>query len=625
MDTPEPLDTDVAIETPEHIVFRHRVAGPARRFLAYAIDLLVCYGVFAIVGVVVLLASVGAGQVVDAAKDGFAAAAGILLVLLFVIQWVYFAALEGWRGTTPGKAALGLRVVTAVGRPVAFSAAALRNVLRAADALPLAYFAGLLSFAGLVSMSVTRRFQRLGDLVAGTMVVVSERARATTPVVLWPPAQPRELALLPREVRLDADERQAIDMFLRRRERLGPARVHELAAMLTPLVREHCPGLAVEDPSRALALLYDRAESAPARIAAPALMARAVPGMGAGAVKEASFSAQRRDDWDSLDTLVRRAQGGRLRNLGADGPGRVSPLYLDVCADLARAQAARYGAPLVDYLQGLTAASHAVLYGRHAKTRWTSGGGSPRRTLRAALEAFPRAVRRHRTAMLVSLLLFFLPFFGGLLATMADPRFALNIVPESMLRPLVHAYREGFDRGRGSGLDAAMAGFYVNNNVGIALRCFATGLAFGIGSVFYLVENGLVTGATMGYVGAHGGGANIFTFVVSHGSLELGAIVLAGGAGLSLGWSLAAPGDRTRLAALQTTAKSVVVVVFGAAIMLFMAAAIEGFWSASSVPSTVKRLTGAVIALSLTAYVAFGGRRPERAEVASRPEAESWT
>ena len=94
----------------------------------------------------------------------------------------------------------------------------------------------------------------------------------------------------------------------------------------------------------------------------------------------------------------------------------------------------------------------------------------------------------------------------------------------------------------------------------------------------------------MGYVAAHGAGDNILTFVVGHGSLELGAIVLAGGAGLPLGWSIVAPGDRTRVASLQAAARSVVFVVFGAAVMLFMAAAVEGFWSASTLPSVVKRV-----------------------------------
>jgi hypothetical protein len=174
---------------------------------------------------------------------------------------VYFVVLEGWRGVTPGKAALGLRVVTTTGRPIGFRAAALRNILRAADALPTTYFAGLVSFAGLTSMALTRRFQRLGDLVAGTMVVIPEQALAAAPVYLWPPAQPHELATLPEDVRLDAEERLAIELFLRRRQRLGRARELELANMIAPVLGKRFDFHA-EDPSRTLALLYDRAANA---------------------------------------------------------------------------------------------------------------------------------------------------------------------------------------------------------------------------------------------------------------------------------------------------------------------------------------------------------------------------
>jgi uncharacterized membrane protein SpoIIM required for sporulation len=334
------------------------------------------------------------------------------------------------------------------------------------------------------------------------------------------------------------------------------------------------------------------------------------------ALTEAAFVSRRQRDWDHLDNLTRTVQSKGLRKLDASELAQLSPLYRDVCADLSRAEAARYSAPLLDYLQGLTAAAHTVVYG-HARGRRIGGpaGSSP---FRAALEAFPRAVRRHRVAMLVAFVLFFLPFFGGLLATLVDPSFAMRIVPESQLRPLVEAYRQGFEGGRGAGTDALMAGFYVNNNVGIALRCFATGLAFGVGSAFYLVENGLATGAIMGYVAAKGAGGNILTFVVGHGSLELGAIVLAGGAGLALGWSIVAPGERTRIASLQRAARSVVVIVFGAAVMLFMAAAVEGFWSASSVPTPVKRAVGGFMFATVLAYVTFGGRgTPEEEEDAS--------
>lgn len=263
-----PLDTDVAIETPEHIVFRHRVAGPARRLLAYLLDLVLCYTVFSMVAMLVIVAAVGTGGFSDAAEGAVGTGIGLLLVVLFAIQWLYFAVLEAWHGRTPGKRALGLRVVTATGRPIGFRAAALRNVMRAADALPLTYSGGLLSIAGLVSMSATRRFQRLGDLVAGTIVIMPERAHAATPLLLFPPAQPHELAQLPDDVRLDADERQAIEMFLRRGPRLGRARQIELAEMIAPGLAARF-GLRNEDPARTLALLYHRAANA-GRTDAPA-------------------------------------------------------------------------------------------------------------------------------------------------------------------------------------------------------------------------------------------------------------------------------------------------------------------------------------------------------------------
>ncbi len=256
VESPAPLDTDVAIETPEHIVFRHRVAGPARRLFAYLVDLSICYGALAVAAVLVMLAAAGAAATTRAAEDAFGAGIGVLLLLLFAVQWLYFAVLEAWRGVTPGKAAFGLRVLTTTGRPLGFQAAALRNVLRAADALPLTYTAGLVSLAGLASMSATRRFQRLGDLVAGTIVVVPNRARKSAPIVLSPPADPRELAALPGEVRLDADEREAIEMFLRRRAELGRARELELASMIAPQLCARF-GFTASDPSRALALLYD--------------------------------------------------------------------------------------------------------------------------------------------------------------------------------------------------------------------------------------------------------------------------------------------------------------------------------------------------------------------------------
>jgi len=323
-------------------------------------------------------------------------------------------------------------------------------------------------------------------------------------------------------------------------------------------------------------------------------------------VTEAAFVKRRKKDWNELEALVHKASRTGLKKLSADEIARVSPLYRNLCGDLSRAEAARYSAPLLEYLHALTATSHSLLYGPFARLK------RPSARMLAVVGAFPRAVRAHRRAMTVAALLFFVPFVCGVLGALHDPGFAFRVVPEAMLRPLTEAYAKGFDDGRGSGEGVMMAGFYVNNNVGIALRCFSLGIFGGVGSAFYLVHNGLSIGAVLGYVASQGAGGNIVTFIVGHGSLELGAIVLAGGAGLALGWSIIAPGERTRLASLQSVAKSVVVIVCGAAIMLAMAAAIEAFWSGSSVPTGIKRAVGATLFALVIGYLVLGGRGQER-------------
>lgn len=249
-----PLDTDVAVETPEHIVFSYRLAGPVRRGLANILDLLLCYLIVAIVAGVVFAALLGAknASASEELSEAGKAASGLLLVLLFAAQWLYFFVWEATLGRSPGKMALGLRVVTTEGRAIGVRAAAVRNLLRAADLLPTAYVVGF------VSMVLSSKFQRLGDLAASTMVVIPERASRAAPLELAPPASPAELSTLPDEVLLDEDERIAIEMFLRRRGRLGHAREQELAAMIATGIGARL-GYRHRDPSRMLALVYDRA------------------------------------------------------------------------------------------------------------------------------------------------------------------------------------------------------------------------------------------------------------------------------------------------------------------------------------------------------------------------------
>ena len=127
--------------------------------------------------------------------------------------------------------------------------------------------------------------------------------------------------------------------------------------------------------------------------------------------------------------------------------------------------------------------------------------------------------------------------------------------------------------------NVAMFGFYIFNNVKIGFQTFATGLAFGLGTLFYLVFNGVMIGAVAGYLTGIGYGTPFWSFVSGHSAMELVAIAISGAAGLRLGAAVVAPGARSRKAALVDAARPAVRLMYGAAAMFFIAAFIEAFWS----------------------------------------------
>jgi uncharacterized RDD family membrane protein YckC len=240
-----PLDTVAEIETPEHIRFRYQLAGPGRRIGAYLVDLLIRVVVVFTVGLILQLSSVFV-------YDGFST--GAVLLLVFAVEWGYYVLLESlWSGRTFGKKAFGLRVVKEGGYPTGFLDIALRNLLRAADFLPAFYAVGL------AVMGLDPRFRRLGDMVAGTLVIVEDRARLGHALVVNPPPTPAELAAVPARPDLDADDLEALDLFLRRVGTLNPAREQELAEILAPVYARRLGGLRYDHPGRFLAILYLRA------------------------------------------------------------------------------------------------------------------------------------------------------------------------------------------------------------------------------------------------------------------------------------------------------------------------------------------------------------------------------
>jgi uncharacterized RDD family membrane protein YckC len=208
------LDTTRPVETPEGIELSLRVAGPVVRALAWAIDFAIRSVLYIVLFFVFL---------VFLKEFGF----GLWLIAIFVLEWFYPVLFEVYgRGATPGKRAMKIRVLHELGTPVNWSAAMIRNLLRAIDFLPFLYGFGLFS------MLLNKDFKRIGDLAAGTLVVYDEQIyKLSQPESFLPNEPPQALPTT-----LSSEQQQAIIKFAERAQQLQPpGRDIELANIVTPL------------------------------------------------------------------------------------------------------------------------------------------------------------------------------------------------------------------------------------------------------------------------------------------------------------------------------------------------------------------------------------------------------
>jgi uncharacterized RDD family membrane protein YckC len=204
------LDTTRRVATPEGIELTLHLAGPVPRAAAWAIDLALRIAIVVAASFVFL----------QLGRAGW----GVVLLTAFFVEWLLPAWLEAaWRGQTPGKRVMGLMVLNDDGTPVRWPAALTRNLLRAADFLPILY--GL----GLVAMLMNRDFKRLGDLAAGTVVVYQQERRAAATKI------PEAPAIVPPSA-LQLAEQRALLELAERSTTLTKERVEELAELPTPLV-----------------------------------------------------------------------------------------------------------------------------------------------------------------------------------------------------------------------------------------------------------------------------------------------------------------------------------------------------------------------------------------------------
>ncbi|HUP85143.1 MAG TPA: stage II sporulation protein M [Acidimicrobiales bacterium] len=308
------------------------------------------------------------------------------------------------------------------------------------------------------------------------------------------------------------------------------------------------------------------------------------------------FLATNQPVWDRLGVLVRQARGGANR-LRADEIDELVRLYQRTSSHLSYVRTYYRDPALITQLTGLVAAAGAIVYGTRPKSLRAIG--------RFFTATFPGALWHNRSFIGVAAALFFVPAIAvGVWLSSSDR--AIDAVGPRALR---EAYlNEDFESYYSSAPASEFAAKVTTNNIQVGFMAFAGGVFLCVPTALVLVYNGANLGVPAGLFAAAGENAKFYGLILPHGLLELSAVVIAGSAGLRLGWSLVDPGDRLRATALTEEGRRSVVIVLGLAVTFVVAGLIEGFVTGSGLPTPVRVGIGLLVEALFVLYVAVLGR-----------------
>jgi uncharacterized membrane protein SpoIIM required for sporulation len=589
------LEQTVDVETPELVVLTYSIAGIGSRVVAALVDLLICFATMAVLAIATVVLEVPMRIGNGPFGRGGSWLIAFLVLAQFAVLWGYYVLFEGLRdGQTPGKRLFRLRVVRDGGYSVTFGVSAVRNLVRILDLQP-----GFIYLVGLGSMLATKRSRRLGDLVAGT-IVVREEVRELPRVA---PARARGSAPGPApalHTQLSEDEYLVLGRFVERWSSLEPLRRAAIAQQLATRFAAALPD-AGRAPAARLLELHERERQARAR----GVSSRGET--GAGRERQALIAAGS-PRWSAFAVRLAAAQRDGLRSLGEQGVRDFVAEYRALAADLARLRTAAGGRAIDELFQlgRLVAGAHNLLY----RDRGTALLGA----FRFLFTDVPREIRRSARAIALAALLMFAPAIIAATAVIRDPAVAPRMVPTSMLQRA----DEGVRRARnGEGyipdpqlFRPVMASAIVANNVQVSFAAFAGGIAFGIITAILLVANGISLGAVTGLYVSKGIGKLLLAFVAPHGVLELFAICVAAGGGFLLAAALLLPGARTRRAALAENGRRAARLLAGSTLLLLAAGSLEGLVSPIEWWPLEGKLAVSATTLVLLVVYLLEGREP---------------
>lgn len=318
-------------------------------------------------------------------------------------------------------------------------------------------------------------------------------------------------------------------------------------------------------------------------------------------MKRSSFEERGAREWTEFDNMLQQLE--HRRGPRPSDPERLPGLFRQACSDLSLAEHRVYGKGLPERLNSLVIRGYNLIY-------------KPSKPLAEGMLnffgwTFPRAVRAHARLFWLNMLLFWGGFLAMVISVQFDPIWVQSVLgqEEMLAMDTIWGKRGPTEAGRDEfASNFLMFCIYIYNNISIDFMTFAGGILFCLGTIFFSVFNGIHLGAATGYVHHACRPDTFYSFVAGHSSFELMALVISGTGGMLLGLSLLKPGRRTRRQALLEAGRAALPLILGAACMTFIAAGIEGFWSARPFEPMIKYSVGLFFWIVLITYLVFAGR-----------------
>ena len=324
-----------------------------------------------------------------------------------------------------------------------------------------------------------------------------------------------------------------------------------------------------------------------------------------GLLKSQRFRRAREDDWRRLERLMDKAEKGSLSKLTDEEILAVPTLYRSTLSALSVARETSLDQGLIDYLETLSARAYFFVYGS-------------RSTLQDRLAAFfrtdwPAAVRGLWRETLVSGALMLLGALVAAWLVSAEPEWFYAFVPGELSggrdpAASTETLRATLDGAHDANGLSVFAAFLFTHNAQIALLAFALGFALCLPTALLVLYNGATLGAFFTLFAGRGLGVELGGWLLIHGVTELFAVMLAGAAGIRVGWSLAFPGALSRLDSLAAAGRTAGAVMGGVVVMLFFAGLLEGFGRQLITHDLIRYGVAAATAVLWGAYF-YGPRR----------------